>query len=260
MAASLGVKPFQISNSIDLSPLFQQAFDNANYVDPIFSESPLSSAFSSPSHSIPGTPELLPQSSNADIPDLDGGHLAVCRSIGSSSGSVAHTGSKERSKSRGKLNHKRKREDEKADLASNGLPPVIKWRHIEPAAEHVKVVDVDLQDFRVAKNGFTGYHSDAGTRIGEYALDQMVGPDSLFDFDLLPWNASGELGLSSSPYWYKLDNWCSEVAFTKKQQKGGHRGPLFMLNCGVVAGQGLLKPTTRKQANAKSAAVINKLH
>ncbi|KAK7027988.1 hypothetical protein VNI00_015074 [Paramarasmius palmivorus] len=262
MASAADIQPFTLSASIDLEPLVQLAFTNQDAVDPIFSESPLSS----PPHS-PLPPNFSDSSTSTPLP----GPSSIAET----------TQAQSRSKQRSKELRKRKREAEKEDATAYEPPPPTKRRHIEPGIERCQVVQLDVSRFRASGNGFTGHHSRTGYQPGEYTLREMVGPNSRFKFNLLQWNGSFTLPIvdQTRRIWVicisnprdkewgavttraadKLMKLRSRVAFTTKQKSGSRRGQLFTLNTGVVNGLGLKAPITRKQANKKSSAVVDEL-
>ncbi|KAK7060531.1 hypothetical protein VNI00_001297 [Paramarasmius palmivorus] len=237
MASAAEIQPFRFSASIELEPLIQLAFANQDAVDPIFSESPLSSPPHSPLRaSSPGTP-LPGPSSHADAPRTQS-----------------------RSKQRSKILRKRKREAEKEDVTSYEPPPPTKRRHIEPSVERRQTVCLDVGRFRASGNGFTGHHSRTGYQPGEYTLSQMVGPHSHFKFDLLQWDGTFTIPIVDQMH----RMWAICVSNPRDKEWGAVTTRaadkmLFTLNTGVVNGLGLKAPINRKQANQKSTAVIEEL-
>ncbi|ESK91158.1 hypothetical protein Moror_9523 [Moniliophthora roreri MCA 2997] len=176
-----------LGNTKDVPSLVQRAYENQNFVDPFSADSPLSSVPSSPFPSPPGSPKLSPNVSSAvRAPDM-----VLTSTTLPGSNEEAAKGS--RSKWQSKECRKQKHAEEKEDLSCYEPPPDTKCRHLELSAHHVKVVDVDLNEIHVAANGYTGYHGQSGYQPGEYTLEQMCGPDSDFDFDLVEWDASRSL-------------------------------------------------------------------
>ncbi|KAK1217089.1 hypothetical protein PQX77_020273 [Marasmius sp. AFHP31] len=223
----------------------------------------LSSPPSSPCPSV--TSPASPIKDNTDVPDLDINHPT-------GEPSKPTTGSKARSKK----NRKRKREKEKAEKGAEGysVPPALKKKHLNNSKS--QSVNFDLGSIRVADNGFTGHHRNHGSQK-EYTLDEMVGPESRFKFNLIEWDGRETMRLIDAqnrvivmcigcPEDRKWGNVSQRLAVRVGQarqrtkiRKRNRRGRFKALQAGVSYGMGMKKPAVLGQASRTNKDVMAEL-
>lgn len=145
----------------------------------LFSLSPLSSPGTSPDHS-PTRPlaEALPATHDTSEPPT-----AFQKMTSSPTPPPSAAAS---NKIKGHARRRKKRAAEKAELTPDDYKPRPSTRQKYVLGQDGLKTNIQSEAARIAKTGYVGVRGEKSTAV--HSLNQLVGPDSRFSFDLVEWD------------------------------------------------------------------------